>query len=667
MSQQTILNYYMSNKASKPREFDDFEGMKGGKRKSSDVDHETEESYDFEVPKKQHLSVVGTQNFPLTPILRSVGLRTKTFHDRIYGQIELDPLIIRIMDTKQFQRLQQLKQLGLCENVFRSANHTRFEHSVGAMHLATRMMQTLEEQRRKDKKLRRMFPAINQYWENLREQKGYPALPSKRNEDGSCTYSIPAKITEADKLCVKVAALCHDLGHGPFSHMFETMICQDMGLDWAHEEMSVLMLKYLLRDNNIRLEDYGLDPVNDLRFIEELIVGDDLDGGKRNGGGIEARRGRGPEKNFLYDIINNAHSGLDIDKLDYFMRDKKVSLGEEDKQPYRFIDLARVCWCPELDKDEKLAPEAMEIFKIRFNMHWKVYTHRNVKAVEYLIRDVLKLAFKHYTVPCYDKDTARLVRRVPIEEAIYDPAAFVNLDDHILSNIYNFQSEDEDMQCARALLHRYQRHDFYKFVGNTPMNFVDARHGGNSVSADSQTDSHPIKTSVDALKQEMLSLWEEENVCIPDTPDEQNSDVEYPLDDRGSQPMNEEFLSQSRTPVKGGNQNAPSAGQLSADDLIVEKWSVHHGKKSKNPVDEVFFFSSEKEASVKGLWVARRVSQNRYGSILPRDQIMHGVRVFCKEPSKRHAAISAHRLWCKKKMWPESLGTDSMHHTNDSH
>lgn len=76
-------------------------------------------------------------------------------------------------------------------------------------------------------------------------------------------------------------------------------------------------------------------------------------------------------------------------------------------------------------------------------------------------------------------------------------------------------------------------------------------------------------------------------VCIPDTPDEQNSDVEYPLDDRGSQPMNEEFLSQSRTPVKGGNQNAPSSGQLSADDLIVEKWSVHHGKKSKNPVDEV--------------------------------------------------------------------------------
>ena len=88
MSQQTILNYYMSNKASKPREFDDFEGIKGGKRKSSDVDHEIEESYDFEVPKKQHLSVVGNQNFPLTPILQSVGLRTKTFHDRIYGQVD---------------------------------------------------------------------------------------------------------------------------------------------------------------------------------------------------------------------------------------------------------------------------------------------------------------------------------------------------------------------------------------------------------------------------------------------------------------------------------------------------------------------------------------------------------------------------------------------------
>eukprot|EP00960_Hanusia_phi_P041468 755006-Hanusia_phi.AAC.2 len=396
------------------------------------------------------------------------------------------------------------------------------------------------------------------------------------------------------------------------------MICQDLGKDWTHEDMSVHMLKYLLQDNKICLEDYGLDSDVDLRFIEELIVGDDLDGGKRKGGGIDARRGRGPEKHFLYDIINNAHSGLDIDKLDYFMRDKKVSLGEEDKQPYRFIDLARVCWCPELDKDgeptkqgrwgicwpEKLAPEAMEIFKIR-----------NVKAVEYLIRDVLKLACKHYTVPCYDKDTARLLGRVPIEDAIYEPSAFVNLDDHILSNIYNFQSDEE-------------------------MNFVDTRNGNTSVSADSQGDSHPVKTSVQDLKNEILSMWEQENVCIPDTPDEENSELEYPLDDRGSQPMNEEFLSQSRTPVKGSSgQNASGSGQLSADDLIVEKWSVHHGKKSKNPVDEVFFFSSEKEASAKGLWIARRVSQNRYGSILPRDQIMHGIRVFCKDPSKRPASL----------------------------
>eukprot|EP00960_Hanusia_phi_P053202 761909-Hanusia_phi.AAC.1 len=169
MSQQSILNYYNSNKGSKPREFDELEGLKGGKRKSSQYNHEDEEVVDYQVSKKQNSLVMDSQNFPLAPILRTVGLRTKTFHDRIYGQvtnevlgsfsdkclqIELDPLIIRIMDTKQFQRLQQLKQLGLCENVFRAANHT----SVGAMHLATRMMQTLEEQRRKDKKLRKMYP-----------------------------------------------------------------------------------------------------------------------------------------------------------------------------------------------------------------------------------------------------------------------------------------------------------------------------------------------------------------------------------------------------------------------------------------------------------------------------------------------------------------------------
>jgi len=72
-----------------------------------------------------------------------------------------------------------LKQLGVCDWVFRGATHTRFEHSLGVAHLAEKVLRGIQE---------------------------------KQSD---------LNITETDVTCVKVAALCHDLGHGPFSHVFD--------------------------------------------------------------------------------------------------------------------------------------------------------------------------------------------------------------------------------------------------------------------------------------------------------------------------------------------------------------------------------------------------------------------------------------------------------------
>ena len=106
----------------------------------------------------------------------------KQVQDRVHGQITLDRLLLLVMDTPDFQRLDNIKQLGGCSYIYPSATHTRKEHSIGVCHLAGLMV----------KHLRNTQPALG--------------------------------IDDDDELCVKLAGLVHDIGHGPFSHMFEAFV-----------------------------------------------------------------------------------------------------------------------------------------------------------------------------------------------------------------------------------------------------------------------------------------------------------------------------------------------------------------------------------------------------------------------------------------------------------
>ena len=104
---------------------------------------------------------------------------------------------------------------------------------------------------------------------------------------------LEKNLTAADQLCVEIAALLHDLGHGPFSHLWESFTkLANPGSSWEHEKSSLEMLDlmlaselinlhifsfishiFTLADNNIKLEQYGLNPIDDLVFIKELIDG----------------------------------------------------------------------------------------------------------------------------------------------------------------------------------------------------------------------------------------------------------------------------------------------------------------------------------------------------------------------------------------------------------
>ncbi|XP_060576976.1 deoxynucleoside triphosphate triphosphohydrolase SAMHD1-like [Ruditapes philippinarum] len=110
----------------------------------------------------------------------------EVFNDPIHGNIELHPLLVKIVDTPQFQRLRFIKQLGGVYFVYPGASHNRFEHSIGVCHLAGRFLRALKDRQ--------------------------PNL----------------EISSEDILCVEIAALCHDIGHGPFSHLFDKRIIPEI-------------------------------------------------------------------------------------------------------------------------------------------------------------------------------------------------------------------------------------------------------------------------------------------------------------------------------------------------------------------------------------------------------------------------------------------------------
>jgi HD superfamily phosphohydrolase len=179
---------------------------------------------------------------------------------------------------------------------------------------------------------------------------------------------------------------------------------------WHHEDSSVQMLQYLLAKNEIRISDYGLSAVDET-FILEIIRGTPEN----------LRTGRQSEKFYLYDIVNNSRSGLDVDKLDYFLRDiRHTNVNMNSVSFDRFFQLGKVMKADpivhskyerssmSLDSQtpehfeqnrrdvskkmfticypEKMVGEAVNLFAIRFQMHQKVYTHKSVKKVEYMVK-----------------------------------------------------------------------------------------------------------------------------------------------------------------------------------------------------------------------------------------------------------------------------------------
>ena len=243
----------------------------------------------------------------------------------LYGFISITPRMGFIIDTPEFKRLHNLRQLGATYLVYPSANHTRFEHSLGVSHLAKKLLLSLKE----------------------------------KNPDKNITDDLIE--------LVQIAGLIHDIGHGPFSHLYDDYIISEN--DMEHEERGIEIFKKMVKENTMPFTE------DEVKFITSLI---------------------NPNENaknyWLYQIVANKYCSIDVDKIDYIQRDSyHLGFGLSEK----YERLITMCDIKEFDGNtvlawpDKLQDEIISLFETRYRLHKKVYCHHTVKSCEYIITDLL--------------------------------------------------------------------------------------------------------------------------------------------------------------------------------------------------------------------------------------------------------------------------------------
>jgi hypothetical protein len=238
--------------------------------------------------------------------------------DPLYGYIRLTEIERNVIDTLAVQRLRRIRQLAGADFVYPAANHTRFEHVLGTMYLA-----------------------------------------------GVVSENLPVHLTIEEKQKIRLAALLHDVGHAPFSHLFEPLLQKYMGRN--HEDMS----RWIIADSTLAgvISNQGFDA----KELSGLAVG----------------KPSKPEKPFLGQIIS---SSFDVDKMDFVVRDSyHTGAG------YGSVDVFRLIYTMDvldgnLAVDITALPALESLILARLESFKTIYFHRACRAVQMMLVKALEAA-----------------------------------------------------------------------------------------------------------------------------------------------------------------------------------------------------------------------------------------------------------------------------------
>ncbi|XP_062597868.1 deoxynucleoside triphosphate triphosphohydrolase SAMHD1-like [Saccostrea cucullata] len=303
------------------------------------------------------------------------------------------------------------------------------------------------------------------------------------------------EISKEDILCVKIAGLCHDLGHGPFSHMFDGHFLPAVSKKMKHEELSVKMFDHLLKRNDLNsvLEDNGLFE-DDRNFIKELIMGPNqqnteeppkeqkAEPPKEESAATSEKRQREynerhhGKRKFLFEIVSNKRNGIDVDKWDYFARDCRMVGINSNFDHTRCMNYAKVLETEDggfqICFRDKEVRNLYEMFHTRNILQRIACQHRVGNIIDAMITEALFLARDVRLIS--DKDG----KEVTISETVNDMDAYQKLTDNIFQDI--LWSRNPSLEASRKILEKIQLRDLYKCVGQT-LRPIKQKLGGKDI------------------------------------------------------------------------------------------------------------------------------------------------------------------------------------------
>ncbi|MCP4134463.1 MAG: HD domain-containing protein [bacterium] len=274
--------------------------------------------------------------------------------DPIHVFIRLDYQERKVLNSRPFQRLRYIHQLALTYLVYPGATHRRFEHSLGVMELASRVFDIVTNPNNVTDKVKEILPQIN----NMDEQRYWRRV-------------------------LRMAALCHDIGHLPFSHAAERELFPE---GWDHERMT----RELILSDEMRAIWDDITPPLKLEHIVKLALGQKK----------EKNVSFNDWENILSEIIVGDSFG--VDRIDYLLRDSYhtgVAYGRFDH--HRLIDTLRILPQPSYGKDDDSSMEpslgieeggihSSEALSLaRYFMYTQVYFHHVRRIYDIHLRDFL--------------------------------------------------------------------------------------------------------------------------------------------------------------------------------------------------------------------------------------------------------------------------------------
>ena len=329
---------------------------------------------------------------------------TKVLKDPVHSYIHIHYEVIwNCLDSKEFQRLRRIRQLGGDFQVYPTAEHSRFSHSLGVYEIVRRMVTEVK--------------------------------------------SLCVELTEYEKVCVMLAGLLHDVGHGPFSHAFENIT------NHSHEEYTAKII----------LGNTELNAI--LRNVSEKLPQD-----------IVSIIQHTHEN----DILNQIVSGqLDADRMDYLLRDSyftATSYGQFDLE--RILRTIRVRKTAEGRKVIVVKYTGIhsveDYIMARYQMYWQVYYHpvaRSYEAVFIQLFNRLKDIFKGDKD--YFEDMKVLVPFLEKSEVSVDE--YFKLDENSLLYCCSLIQDKED-KIAADLARRLQNRNLFEYVDYNEENLAQIRN-----------------------------------------------------------------------------------------------------------------------------------------------------------------------------------------------